>query len=98
MQSECDSDKFYSVWNILFGQLSIFKKMQAPHPYPLLTQEELELTPSRKDGIDKEKETLARIYACEFVQHCGILLKLYVFRSFEPKHIWFFHFKNTDHK
>ncbi|XP_076921363.1 cyclin-L1-1-like [Bidens hawaiensis] len=41
-----------------------------------LTDEQLENTPSRKDGIDEATETTLRIYGCDLIQESGILLKL----------------------
>ncbi|KAL9689400.1 hypothetical protein QQ045_009785 [Rhodiola kirilowii] len=41
-----------------------------------LTNEQLEETPSRKDGIDNETETTLRIYGCDLIQESGILLRL----------------------
>ncbi|CAM8953226.1 unnamed protein product [Rhodiola kirilowii] len=41
-----------------------------------LTDEQLEETPSRKDGIDNETETTLRIYGCDLIQESGILLRL----------------------
>ncbi len=35
-------------------------------------------SPSRRDGVDENVENLLRIYGCEIIQECGILLKLYV--------------------
>ena len=43
-----------------------------------ITEEEYVNTPSRKDGIDEETESKLRIYGCELVQECGVLLRLYV--------------------
>nr|XP_043615209.1 cyclin-L1-1 [Erigeron canadensis] len=40
-----------------------------------LTDEELQNTPSRKDGIDEATETTLRIYGCDLIQESGILLK-----------------------
>ncbi|KAJ9545487.1 hypothetical protein OSB04_025194 [Centaurea solstitialis] len=42
-----------------------------------LTDEQLQETPSRKDGIDEATETTLRIYGCDLIQESGILLKLY---------------------
>lgn len=42
-----------------------------------LTDEQLENTPSRRDGIDEATETTLRIYGCDLIQESGILLKLY---------------------
>lgn len=39
-----------------------------------LTAEELENTPSRKDGIDRGTEDTLRVYGCELVQEAGVLL------------------------
>ena len=44
-----------------------------------LTEEQLENTPSRKEGIDEATETTLRIYGCDLIQESGILLKLYPF-------------------
>lgn len=41
-----------------------------------LTDEELKDSPSRKDGIDEETEITLRIYGCDLIQECGILLRL----------------------
>ncbi|XP_042945285.1 cyclin-L1-1-like isoform X2 [Carya illinoinensis] len=41
-----------------------------------LTDEQLENSPSRKDGIDEATETALRIYGCDLIQESGILLKL----------------------
>ncbi|CAM9003578.1 unnamed protein product [Rhodiola kirilowii] len=41
-----------------------------------LKDEQLEETPSRKDGIDNETETILRIYGCDLIQESGILLRL----------------------
>ncbi|KAI5060608.1 hypothetical protein GOP47_0025028 [Adiantum capillus-veneris] len=41
-----------------------------------LTQEQLQNSPSRKDGIDEETESVLRLYGCELIQEGGILLKL----------------------
>ncbi|CAM8898432.1 unnamed protein product [Rhodiola kirilowii] len=41
-----------------------------------ITDEQLEETPSRKDGIDNETETILRIYGCDLIQESGILLRL----------------------
>lgn len=41
-----------------------------------LTDEELNNSPSRKDGIDEATEVNLRIYGCDLIQECGILLKL----------------------
>jgi len=40
-----------------------------------LSAEELENTPSRQHGIDRETETTLRIYGCELIQEAGILLQ-----------------------
>ncbi|KAK2977361.1 hypothetical protein RJ640_013340 [Escallonia rubra] len=42
-----------------------------------LTDEQLQNSPSRKDGIDEATETTLRIYGCDLIQGSGILLKLY---------------------
>ena len=36
----------------------------------------LESSPSKKDGIDAQTETLHRVFGCELIQEAGILLKL----------------------
>ncbi|XP_015061966.1 cyclin-L1-1 isoform X1 [Solanum pennellii] len=41
-----------------------------------LAEEQLVESPSRKDGIDDVTETALRIYGCDLVQECGILLRL----------------------
>ncbi|GJU93344.1 cyclin-L1-1-like protein isoform X1 [Tanacetum coccineum] len=41
-----------------------------------LTDEQLQETPSRKDGIDEATETTLRIYGCDLIQESGILLKV----------------------
>ncbi|KAK2968638.1 hypothetical protein RJ640_030718 [Escallonia rubra] len=41
-----------------------------------LTDEQLQNSPSRKDGIDEATETRLRIYGCDLIQESGILLKL----------------------
>ncbi|KAM7274490.1 hypothetical protein ACFE04_016356 [Oxalis oulophora] len=41
-----------------------------------LTDEELQNSPSRRDGIDEATETNLRIYGCDLIQESGILLKL----------------------
>ncbi|XP_031279808.1 cyclin-L1-1 [Pistacia vera] len=41
-----------------------------------LTDEQLQNSPSRKDGIDEATETTLRIYGCDLIQESGILLKL----------------------
>lgn len=43
-----------------------------------LTDEQLNDSPSRKDGIDEATETTLRIYGCDLIQESGILLRLYV--------------------
>jgi hypothetical protein len=39
--------------------------------------DQIDNTPSRRDGIDAETETRLRIYGCELIQESGILLRLY---------------------
>jgi hypothetical protein len=39
-----------------------------------LTQEQLENSPSRQDGIDKDTEANLRMYGCQVIQEAGILL------------------------
>ncbi|KAJ7969160.1 Cyclin-L1-1 [Quillaja saponaria] len=41
-----------------------------------LTEEQLQNSPSRKDGIDEATETTLRIYGCDLIQESGILLRL----------------------
>ncbi|MCO5601923.1 hypothetical protein L7F22_056049 [Adiantum nelumboides] len=41
-----------------------------------LTQEQLQNSPSRKDDIDEDTESVLRLYGCELIQEGGILLKL----------------------
>lgn len=41
-----------------------------------LTDEELQNSPSRKDGIDEATELNLRIYGCDLIQESGILMKL----------------------
>ncbi|KAM1353875.1 hypothetical protein ACFX2H_033303 [Malus domestica] len=41
-----------------------------------LTDEQLQNSPSRKDGTDEATETTLRIYGCDLIQESGILLKL----------------------
>ncbi|KAL5566182.1 hypothetical protein UlMin_029346 [Ulmus minor] len=41
-----------------------------------LSDEQLQNSPSRKDGIDEATEITLRIYGCDLVQESGILLKL----------------------
>ena len=40
-----------------------------------LTDAELEDSPSRRDGIDRETETSNRIFGAQLIQEAGILLK-----------------------
>lgn len=40
-----------------------------------LSDEELENSPSRQDGIDKETETMLRIYGAQMIHEAAILLK-----------------------
>ena len=42
-----------------------------------VTDEQLQNSPSRNDGIDETTETTLRIYGCDLIQESGILLKLY---------------------
>jgi len=41
-----------------------------------VTDEQIVNSPSRKDGIDQETETMLRLYGCELIQESGILLRL----------------------
>ena len=41
-----------------------------------LSDEQLEDSPSRRDGIPEEVEYRQRIFGCELVQEGGILLKM----------------------
>jgi hypothetical protein len=40
-----------------------------------LSDEDLENSPSRQHGIDRETEITLRIYGCELIQEAGILLR-----------------------
>ena len=42
----------------------------------LLKREELENSPSRREGISRDDERMLRVYGCELIQTSGILLKL----------------------
>ena len=42
-----------------------------------VTDEQLQNSPSRNDGIDETTEITLRIYGCDLIQESGILLKLY---------------------
>jgi len=42
-----------------------------------LTVEQLENSPSRSDGIDKDTEGRLRMYGCELIQEAGILLSFH---------------------
>jgi hypothetical protein len=39
-----------------------------------LTEEQLDNSPSRQDGIDKDTEANLRMYGCEVIQEAGIML------------------------
>jgi hypothetical protein len=39
-----------------------------------LTEEQLENSPSRQDGIDKDTEANLRMYGCEIIQEAGLML------------------------
>lgn len=39
-----------------------------------LTEEQLENSPSRQDGIDKDTEANLRMYGCQVIQEAGIML------------------------
>ncbi|KAM5561384.1 cyclin-L1-1 [Rosa sericea] len=41
-----------------------------------LSDDDLENSPSRKDGIDEATETTLRIYGCDLIQESGILLRM----------------------
>lgn len=41
-----------------------------------LTPAQLEDSPSRRDGVDRETETTLRVYGAELIQEAGILLRL----------------------
>ncbi|KAL3829996.1 hypothetical protein ACJIZ3_018798 [Penstemon smallii] len=41
-----------------------------------LTEEQIKNSPSRRDDIDEATETTLRIYGCDLIQECGILLRL----------------------
>jgi len=45
----------------------------------ILTYEQLETTPSKKDNIPEELEDELRRLGCDFIQSAGILLRLYLF-------------------
>lgn len=50
--------------------------------YPLASLEQIEETPSRKDGIPSDLEDDLRAYGCKLIHQAGILLKQYAsFRS-----------------
>ena len=51
-----------------------------------LTDEQLQDTPSRKDGVDEATETTLRIYGCDLIQESGILLKVYPFGNLPNFH------------
>ncbi|KAI8462865.1 MAG: cyclin-like protein, partial [Monoraphidium minutum] len=40
-----------------------------------LTDEQLENSPSRQHGIDRETEATLRVYGCELIQEAGVLLR-----------------------
>jgi len=42
----------------------------------LLSEEEAQDTPSRREGVSAELETSFRIFGCEMIQEMSILLKL----------------------
>eukprot|EP01116_Phalansterium_solitarium_P006412 TRINITY_DN1870_c0_g1_i3.p1 TRINITY_DN1870_c0_g1~~TRINITY_DN1870_c0_g1_i3.p1 ORF type:complete len:808 (+),score=76.45 TRINITY_DN1870_c0_g1_i3:178-2601(+) len=42
-----------------------------------ITEEQLDQTPSRLDGVDVSTEYRQRIFGCELIQHAGIMLKLH---------------------
>lgn len=44
-----------------------------------LKDDQISNSPSRKDNVDEETETILRHYGCELIQEAGILLKLYPF-------------------
>lgn len=46
-----------------------------------LSEEQLKISPSSKDGINEATENTLRIYGCDLIQECGILLKLYPFTT-----------------
>ncbi len=41
-----------------------------------LTAEQLEDSPSRRDGVSADEEMQARVYGCELIQASGMLLRL----------------------
>ena len=41
-----------------------------------LSEEALEDSPSKKDGVSAEDEETLRVYGCELIQEAGILLRL----------------------
>jgi hypothetical protein len=42
----------------------------------LASPEQIESTPSRRDGIPEELEDELRVYGCQLIQQAGILLDL----------------------
>jgi len=42
----------------------------------LVPKDVIEMTPSRKDGVEEEVETSLRIYGCDFIQRAGLYLKM----------------------
>jgi hypothetical protein len=43
--------------------------------YPLASLEQIQSTPSRKDGIPEDLEEDLRTYGCKLIHQAGILLK-----------------------
>jgi hypothetical protein len=57
-----------------------------PPPFPMafqqlentyFTEEQLQNTPSRREGVEEAVENDLRIFGCDLIQKAGILLKLY---------------------
>ena len=53
-----------------------------------VTDEQIANSPSRKDGIDEQKEMTLRLFGCDLIQESGILLRLYVSFFFTPFHVF----------
>jgi hypothetical protein len=50
-----------------------------PNEIALATLEQIQQTPSRRDGISQELEEDLRAYGAKLIQQAGFLLKQYVF-------------------
>src|SRR5437762_1932717 len=44
--------------------------------HPILSLEQIQNTPSRKNGVSDRNETTMRVFGCQLIQDAGILLKL----------------------